>query len=75
MVRGKDFFSSYVYLFPLVPRKEGVPDINTENGYNTLKALCPGRSRQELSEITASCLQLGDDGNQQKDNNQDFFPL
>ena len=48
--------------FVLVPRKEGVPDINTENGYNTLKELCPGKSRQELSEITASCLQLGDDG-------------
>ena len=31
----------------LVPRKDGVPDINTENGYNNLKALCPGKSRQE----------------------------
>ena len=46
----------------IVPRKEGVPDINTENGYNTLKELCPGKSRKELSEITGNCLQLGDDG-------------
>ena len=61
-MRKENFFSCYESFSRLVPRKEGVPDINTENGYNTLKELCPGKSRSELSEITASCLQLGDDG-------------
>ena len=60
--KERKVFSCYESFSRLVPRKEGVPDINTENGYNTLKELCPGKSRSELSEITASCLQLGDDG-------------
>ena len=37
-------------------KKEGVPDINTDVGYQTLKALCPGKSRLLLSNITANCL-------------------
>ena len=46
-----------------VPKKEGVPDINTNEGYKTLKALCPGKSRIELSAITANCLKPDDNGN------------
>ena len=48
-----------------MPKKEGVPDVNTDAGYKTLKALCPGKSRSELSgpNITANCLQPDDNGN------------
>ena len=43
-------------------KKEGVPDINTDVGYQTLKALCPGKSRLLLSNITANCLEQNSDG-------------
>ena len=44
-------------------KKEGVPDINTDVGYQTLKALCPGKSRVALSNITANCLKQNSNGN------------
>ena len=43
-------------------KKEGVPDINTDVGYQSLKALCPGRSRLLLSTITADCLKQDSNG-------------
>ena len=43
-------------------KKEGVPDINTDVGYQTLKALCPGKSRLLLSTITANCLKQNSNG-------------
>ena len=45
-----------------VAKKEGVPDMNTNVGYQNLEALCPGKSRLQLSAITANCLTLDDNG-------------
>ena len=45
----------YLHFLIIVAKKVGVPDLGTKEGYEAFQALCPGKTRVELSELAKTC--------------------